>query len=193
MSCGRRSTQWLEGLAGVVLSATSNTLGPLRAVGGLLMRLEALLLGPRHPSGLAEALSFKVFNKAFEPARTGFDWLSGDPAEVDAYIADPLCGHRCSARLWADLFAAGAGFGAPARLARIDKTLPIRLICGTADPVSQGERGPTALATAYRAAGVHEVTVRAWQDGRHELLNDVCRDQVTADLLAWMAVHIAAR
>lgn len=182
-----------EGLSGVVLSATSNTLGPLRAVGGLLMRIEALLLGPRHPSALAEALSFKAFNKAFEPARTGFDWLSRDPAEVDAYIADPLCGFRCSARLWADLFAAGAGFGVPERLARIDPRLPIRLICGSADPVSQGEQGPTKLAAAYRAAGIGEVTVRAWQDGRHELLNDVCRDEVSADLLGWIAARLPPR
>lgn len=181
-----------KGLAGAVLSATSNTLGPLRAVGGLLMRAEALLLGPRHPSALAEALSFKAFNKAFEPARTGFDWLSRDAAEVDAYIADPSCGFRCSARLWADLFAAGAGFGAPDRLARVPADLPIRLICGSADPVSQGEQGPTRLAAAYRAAGVREVSVRAWQDGRHELLNDICRDEVTTDLLGWIEARLAS-
>lgn len=176
-----------EGLAGAILSATNSTLGPLRRVGWLLMRAEAALLGPRHPSALAEALSFKTFNKAFAPARTPFDWLSRDPAEVDAYLADPRCGFRCSATLWSDLFAAGASLLDADRLARVPKALPILLIGGSRDPVSAGEKGPRALGDAYRAAGVAAVEVRVYEDGRHELLNDVCREQVTAELLDWLS------
>ena len=177
-------------LAAAVLSATSHTLGPLRALGRLLMQAEGALLGRRHPSALAEALTFKAFNKPFAPARTGFDWLSRDPAEVDAYVADPLCGFRCSAQMWADLFAAGAGFGDAARLARIPKSLPILLICGTADPVSQGRTGPDGLVQRYRAAGIADASVIAYADGRHELLNDVCREQTTADVLGWMVQRL---
>lgn len=179
------------GLAGVVLSATSGSLGPLRGVGAALMGIEAALLGKRHESALAEALSFKAFNKRFAPTRTGFDWLSRDPAEVDAYIADPLCGFRCTATLWGDLFAAGATLRDPARLARIPKTLPLLLICGTVDPVSQGTAGPALLAAAYREAGIGDVSVRSYENGRHELLNDICRDEVTADLLGWLATRAA--
>ncbi|GAC1623710.1 MAG: alpha/beta hydrolase [Nevskia sp.] len=179
-----------EGLAGAILSATSGSLGPLRPVGWLLMKAEAALLGARHPSALAETLSFKRFNQAFEPARTAFDWLSRDPLEVDRYLADPLCGFRCSATLWSDLFAAGASLGDGARLARIPKALPLLLICGSVDPVSQGRAGPERLAAAYRAAGIGEVGVRVYEQGRHELLNDVCRDEVTADLLGWLRLRL---
>jgi alpha-beta hydrolase superfamily lysophospholipase len=155
------------------------------------MRAEAALLGPRHPSALAEALTFGSFNKAFQPARTPFDWLSRDPAEVDAYIADPCCGFLCSAALWSDLFTAGAPLLNHARLCRIPKTLPILLICGDCDPVSAGVKGPRQLADAYRAAGVQRVEVKAYAEGRHELLNDVCREQTTADMLAWMRATLA--
>lgn len=178
-----------EGLAGAVLSATSGSLGPLRGLGAALMRIEAALFGKRHESALAEALSFKAFNKRFAPTRTGFDWLSRDAAEVDAYIADPLCGFRCTATLWGDLFAAGASLREGSRLARIPKALPLLLICGTVDPVSQGTAGPALLAAAYREAGLADVTVRSYENGRHELLNDICRDEVTADLLGWLAAR----
>jgi len=177
-----------EDLAGVILSASSGSMGPMRAPGALLLKLEAALLGARHPSALAEALSFKAFNKKFAPVRTPFDWLSRDPAEVDQYVADPLCGFRCSASLWASLLAAGASLLDPQRLARIPKSLPVLLIAGSDDPVSFGAKGPELLSRAYRAAGLKEVTVKIYEGGRHELLNEIapCREQVTADLLEWL-------
>lgn len=175
-----------KGLAGVILSATSGSLGPSRELGLALMKAEAMLFGVRHPSRLAEALTFKTFNKRFQPARTAFDWLSRDTLEVDKYRADPLCGFRCSAALWASLFAAGGNLIDAARLARIPKQLPILLICGTVDPVSQGVAGPSLLAQAYRDAGLRRVQLLSYDGGRHELLNDICRDEVTSDLLDWL-------
>ncbi len=183
------------GLAGAVLSATSGSLGPTRGLGALLLRGEGLLFGKRHPSALAEALSFKTFNKRFDtkaaPVRTAFDWLSRDPLEVDRYIGDPLCGFRCSAQLWVDLLDAGATLCDAQRLARIPPDLPLLLIAGGDDPVSQGATGPNLLAAAYRKAGLRDVDVKIYPQGRHELLNDVCRDEVTADLLTWFARCVA--
>jgi len=183
-----------DGLAGAVLSATTGSLGPTRALGAALLRAEGWLFGKRHPSALAEALSFKTFNKRFDrkdaPARTPFDWLSRDPDEVDRYIADPQCGFRCSAQLWVDLLNAGARLLDPARLARVPRSLPILLIAGSDDPVSGGATGPNLLAAAYRKAGIREVDVKIYPQGRHELLNDICRAQVSADLSAWFAAQI---
>jgi alpha-beta hydrolase superfamily lysophospholipase len=175
-----------SGLAGAVFSAGTADMGPLRAFGLLLMRAEARLLGPGHRSALAEALTFKDFNRRFRPARTGFDWLSRDTDEVDAYIRDPLCGFRCSAALWIELLEAGGQLRDPQRLARIPKTLPVLLLNGAADPACRFEAGARALADLYRQAGLNEVTQRVYAEARHELLNDVCRDQVTHDLIAWL-------
>ncbi|MDR3417734.1 MAG: alpha/beta hydrolase [Nevskia sp.] len=179
------------GLAGVVLSATSGSMGPLRAVGTALMRLEALLLGVRHRSALAEALSFKSFNRKFAPARTPADWLSRDPYEVDQYVADPLCGFRCSAGLWGDLLTAGAVLCDPQHLAGLPAALPILLLSGGEDPVTQGGRGTQLLLRAYRAAGLKDVTLKIYDGARHELLNEIesCRAQVTEDLLGWLGHH----
>src|SRR5439155_13994082 len=106
-------------LSGAILSATTGDMGLLRPIGLALIRMEALIKGRRYPSALGEALSFKQFNNAFKPNRTDFDWLSRDAAEVDEYIADPLCGFRVSTALWIDLLAAGTRLSDVTRLSRI--------------------------------------------------------------------------
>lgn len=178
-----------NGLAGAVFSAGTADMGPLRALGLMLMRAEARVFGADHRSALAEALSFRDFNRRFKPARTAFDWLSRDPAEVDAYVGDPLCGFRCSAALWIELLQAGGQLRDPRRLARIPRSLPILLLNGTADPACRFEAGARALATLYRQAGLTDVSQHVYADARHELFNDLCRDQVTQDLIAWLQRH----
>jgi len=180
------------GLAGVILSGSSGTLGPLRAVGLTLLRLEAALLGVRHRSALAEALTFKAFNSKFKPNQTSADWLSRDVAEARKYAADPWCGFRCSASLWAGLLGAGASLRDPLRLVCIPKDLPILLVNGSQDHASFGAKGPELLLKAYRGAGLKDVTMQVYDGARHELLNEIpeCRERVTADLLGWLQQRV---
>lgn len=178
------------GLAGAVLSASCADMGSLRPVGLALIRAEGLWFGRRHPSAVGEALAFKDFNRRFKPTRTAFDWLSRDTSEVDKYVADPLCGFRCSSATWIELLEAGATLADPQRLARIPKTLPLLLINGALDPAGRGEAGARGLERLYRDAGLSDVTLKVYADARHELLNDVCRDEVTADLRAWLDAHV---
>lgn len=180
-----------QGLAGAILSASSASMGPLRGLGEALMRAEARLFGADHRSALAEALTFKDFNRRFRPTRTSADWLSRDAAEVDAYVADPYCGFRCSAGLWAELLHAGESLDEPARLIRIPKKLPVLLIAGSADPVCQNGLGSHQLAKLYRDTGLEFVEIEVYPDARHELLNETCREQVTQDLLEWLLGRVA--
>lgn len=174
------------GLAGAVLSATSGSLGAMRAVGLKLNQAQIRLFGPDHRSALTEAMTFKAFNKVFKPNRTSADWLSHDTAEVDAYVSDPYCGFRCSASLWAGLLKAGGALLDAQRLARIPRDLPVKLIAGSEDPVCDGGRGSHLLAAHYREAGLSDVTTLIYEGARHELLNESCREAVTADLLDWL-------
>ncbi len=178
------------GLAGAVFSAGCADMGPLRAAGLVMMRAEALLAGVRHRSALAERLSFKGFNRRFQPARTDFDWLSRDTAEVDAYVQDPLCGFRCSTALWIELLRAGGSLGDAARLSRVPKHLPVLLLNGTDDPAARFEGGAEGLARRYRAAGLSKVTQKIYAQARHELFNDLCRDEVTLDLCDWLRTQL---
>lgn len=176
-----------------VLSGTSGSAGgPLAEAGALAARIERARLGPRGRSPLLTKLSFGSYNDAFQPARTAFDWLSSDPAAVDAYVADPRCGFDATTQLWLDLLAGVRVIARPELQARIPSELPIHVIAGDRDPVGDDTRGVTALLEAYAAAGLTRVTHRVYP-GRHELVNEVNRDEVLADLLAWLDDRVAER
>jgi alpha-beta hydrolase superfamily lysophospholipase len=175
-----------ETLAGMVLCATDGRPSLLARAGRLVARLERLRLGPRGRSRLIYALSFGSFNKAFAPNRTRFDWLSRDPAAVDAYAADPLCGFYATVQLWVDLLDAFDDLARSFRVSRIPKQLPIYVVTGTRDPVSANGRGVRQLLRDYREAGLQRVEQRFYRDARHELFHETNRDEVTRDLIAWL-------
>ncbi len=133
-----------------------------------------------------DANLFDDLNAAFAPTRTESDWLSRDEAEVDLYIADPLCGFTVEGPSLESLVEAGMVYSDPKTIARIRKDLPLYLFAGDRDPVG-GEKGQLVelVAQRYRDAGIGDVSVRLYEDARHELLNETNRDEVTSDFLAW--------
>jgi alpha-beta hydrolase superfamily lysophospholipase len=175
-----------DALAGAVLSASNGKPTGLAGLGPYVARLERLRLGKRGISGLINRMAFGAFNKPFEPARTPFDWLSRDPAEVDTYVADPLCGFPSRVQLWIDLLDALKIVADPALQARIPKSLPVYVIAGMRDPVSNNTAGLKQLLGAYDAAGMTKVEHRFYADARHEIFNETNRDEVTRDLVLWL-------
>ncbi|MDD0844098.1 alpha/beta hydrolase [Pseudomonas sp. Gutcm_11s] len=172
-------------LQGAILSGSNYQPLPLYKAAGLITRLERWRLGPTGRSKLIDFLSFGSFNKAFKPNRTGFDWLSRDPAEVDKYVTDPLCGFVCTTQLWCDLMHGFQQITPVRNLAQIDADLPLLVIGGDHDPVSQGKR-LGHLAGALRTAGIHDVELKIYPEARHELLNESNRDEVTNYLRDWL-------
>ena len=173
-------------LAGVVLSGPSGSPTALATVARRILKLERLRLGPEGRSRLASGLSFGAFNKQFNPARTAFDWLSRDPAEVDKYVADPLCGFSATVQLWIDFLDGWAAASTPQHRSRIPKNLPIYLIAGGRDPVSSNTKQIVPMLEAWRAAGLSKIQHRFYPEARHELFNETNRDEVTRDLIEWM-------
>jgi alpha-beta hydrolase superfamily lysophospholipase len=175
-----------ESLAGVILSGPGGQPPAMATIGRLIARMERLRLGSRGHSRTIHRMTFEAFNKRFAPARTPFDWLSRDPAEVDKYVADPLCGFSVSVQLWIELLDAGAEVSRPAWLQRIPKSLPVLVIAGRRDPVSQDGRRIEPMLAAYGAAGFEDVEHRIYPDARHELFNETNRDEVTTHMIAWL-------
>ncbi|HKV94409.1 MAG TPA: alpha/beta hydrolase [Candidatus Angelobacter sp.] len=172
--------------AGIVLSGANGKPTSLAAIGRGITRAERLRLGARGRSRLVQSLTFDAFNKKFAPARTAFDWLSRDAAEVDRYIADPLCGFPATVQLWIELLDGWEAVSTPAHRERVPKTLPIYVIAGGRDPVSGNTRQLKLWLEDYAAAGFSKLEHRFYPEARHELFNETNRDEVTADLLGWL-------
>jgi alpha-beta hydrolase superfamily lysophospholipase len=131
-------------------------------------------------------------NAQFEPARTPFDWLSRDPAEVDAYVGDPRCGFNLNDRSRESAQAAWARVSETGALARIPRDLPIYILAGDADPVNHNLEYLKPVAERYRGAGLRNVSEKYYAAGRHEMFNETNRDEVHRDLLAWLRRLIPA-
>jgi alpha-beta hydrolase superfamily lysophospholipase len=180
-------------MVAAALSGSNGRPPAIASVGKLVVRIERARVGRRNPSPLVQGLTFGGYNKAFKPARTDFDWLSRDPAEVDSYVADPLCGFDVSTQTWLDLLNALTWIAKPANVARVPRDLPLYLFAGDRDPVGDNGKGMRRLHDAYQRAGVHDLRLKLYPGGRHEMLNETNRDQVTADLIEWCDQVVAAR
>lgn len=135
--------------------------------------------------GDAPAGDLSAFNAGFEN-RTGYEWLTRDDAEVDLYVADPLCGFALPAETTPALFANGDRLSTPTS---VRHDLPLFIISGSDDPLAGGGALVELLGQRYRAAGVEDVTVKVYPDARHEVFNETNRDEITADVVAWLQAH----
>jgi alpha-beta hydrolase superfamily lysophospholipase len=175
------------GLAGLVLS------GPIGVAPHLAEAVPQLQAAVAGGMGDQPMDALGAFNAPFEPARTPFDWLTRDEAEVDAYVADPLCG---------DDFPPTYGYGAgmfelvtraasPEGVAGLPEGLPVLLLAGQRDPVGGEDAAQvTALADLLRDRGL-PVELRMYPDARHEVFNETNRDEVTGDLLGWIGARLS--
>ncbi|MDZ5698142.1 alpha/beta hydrolase [Chelativorans sp. M5D2P16] len=150
-----------------------------------LLAWERFRLGSDVPSRLMPRFTFQAWARAVPDARTPFDWLSHDGAEVDAYIADPLCGWPPTIAMWRTIFAIDLAIADG--LAAIPKDLPIHLAGGAEDPVTARGRAVKQLATRLKRTGVSNLETRIYAETRHESLNELGRTRIMQDFSRWAA------
>jgi alpha-beta hydrolase superfamily lysophospholipase len=180
-------------LAGVVISGTSGQGALLAKIGIGLASLARWRVGARGVSKLLTLATIGPYNLAFRPNRTTADWLSRDNAEVDKYIADPLCGFDLTVQAWIDVFHCLLAIEREKDIARLPKDLPVYLFAGALDPVGGDNPRGRWLIEALKRAGMKDVTTRFYPDARHETLNELNRDDVERDLLEWLDGALARR
>lgn len=178
---------------GCLLSGTGQESAALVALGKGVSSLYIRLKGPRHISRLITFLSLGVYNLKFRPNRTLADWISRDRAVVDAYVSDPLCRFVPTVGMFRDMMGGLQYISSPEHLARMDPGTPVGLFSGEDDPVGGRGRGVRKVAEYFRSVGCQDLTVKLYPGGRHEILNEINRDEVYRDLSAWLDAHLAAK
>ena len=142
--------------------------------------------GEDKPSALLQKLVFGSYNSRVEHPRTQFDWLTRDAKQVDAYIANPMCGFTASAGLLRELMKGIAYIEKPENLAAMNKDLSVFFISGGDDPVGNYGKGVRKTAEAFRKAGMKHVTTRIYPLCRHEILNEINKEEIYEDVAQWI-------
>ncbi len=115
------------------------------------------------------------------PGGPGTEWLSRDPDVWTRFAADPL---TFDAKV-AKLFGVREALGLMGRPKKLSHDLPLLILIGEEDPLG-GPRSVQLLARSYRRHGITDVEVKIYEGGRHEMFNEINRDEVIADLVAWL-------
>ena len=129
----------------------------------------------------------KSMNAAFEPARTPFDWLSRDNAEVDAFINDRLCFPSLKPDSMQSFLAASPRLSDPQEIRKLREDLPVYIFSGSDDSVGQRLEGVRVLIDRYRSAGLASIAHDFYTGGRHEMLHEINRRDVITNLLVWIS------
>jgi len=173
---------------GVILSGTGGDKGIVGKAGLLLAKWERKRKGPRTPSLLLDTLTFGSFNKNFVPVRTDFDFLTRDETIVDAYIEDKKCGFVCTTGFFIDLIHGIDLIHRPTEWKKTPKLLPIFLIAGEQDPVGNNGIAVEDLYEQFQRHGYEQVSFKLYEDARHEILNELNKEEVYEDILKWIQV-----
>lgn len=171
---------------GVILSGT----GYFPPVKSMVGKRIAAILPPRKESKLMNSLSFGNYNRKIKNKTTSFDWLTGDDSAVQDYIADGHSGYIPTARFFYDLMTGLITMNDQTLNQTIRKNLPMLIISGDADPVGDYAKGIWKTAHQYERTGMENITTMLFTDGRHELLNEVNKEEVFASIYHWLKGEI---
>ncbi|MDO4281141.1 MAG: alpha/beta hydrolase [Peptococcaceae bacterium] len=183
----------LPALAGVLLMGTGNQPRAAVAFGKLVTGTFARIFGPRHKSPLLFKLILGSNNLRFRPRKNDYDWLSRDEFSTDAFAHNPRIVDNFTCQAYADMLGGMLTNYDPARLKMLDTTIPVFILSGAADPIGGYGKGLEQLRDDYAALGYQDLTLRLYPDARHELLNEINRDRVTADIVDWIEGRITTQ
>ena len=174
------------GVSAAIISGTAWMHRGILNTGIATARMVAKAKGADSPSELLNGMMFGGYNKKIEHQRTAFDWLTRDPDIVDAYIADPLCGFTVTAGLAADMMTGIKYIQEPENLEKMAKETPVFFIAGSDDPVGNYGQGVKQAVKAFTDAGMENVSMRLYPLCRHEVLNELNREEVYGNILDWL-------
>ncbi len=179
-------------LDGAILMGTGYQPKALVTLARTVCRVLAVFFGWHHRSRLVRDLSFLGYNKGLE-GRTPHDWLNRDPAEVDKYRADERCMFTFTLNAYYSMFTGILRLYDPDFLNRMPKDLPLLFLAGDADPVGEQSKGVQRAIDSLKAVGVQNITQKFYPGARHELLVELNRQEVFADIGSWLDQQLARK
>lgn len=176
-----------DDIDGLILSGSALNTGIKYSIGHTLASIITKIKGRKHKSNFINSLSLGSYNKKFKPAKTSVDWLSRDNDNNVKYENDEYCGNIHSVSFFKDLTNGFKNINKDFGL--VNSNLPIFIISGANDPVGEFGKSTTKLYKKYKNIGIKDLTLKLYTDARHELLNEINKEEVYTDILEWINAH----
>lgn len=176
---------------GVIISGTGGNPGLAGKVGKMWAQWESKKNGRDHSSPTMDRLIFGSYNKGFENGKSKFAWLTRDEQVVEAYLKDPYCGFVCTSGFFVDLLSGLETIHKDEEIQKINKALPVYIFSGAKDPVGAKTFGVKSVIHQYKKNGIHNLEYRFYDNGRHEMLNEINKEEVFQDIYNWLLTTLS--
>lgn len=181
-----------DGPDGFILMGTGAPAEPLVFSGKLLASIMACVKGERFRSKLLYDMSLGSYNKKFEPVKTSYDWLTRDESLMEDFGKDDLCQYIFTVGAYREFFRLILTDTKMEKAGRVRTDVPIFVISGAKDPVGDDTKGVKKVFDRYKKAGVEDLALKLYEGARHEIVHEINRQEVFADLLDWIEQHIGS-
>ena len=175
-----------EMIDGLILSGTAHNSKVQLILGKTLATFDINRGKARLRSPRINKMAFLALNNSFKPGKTGFEWLSRDEAVSEKFAKDELCGFDFTSSAFRDMFTGLLEITDLNNIARMPKSLPVLMIAGKCDPVGGFGKMVLKCYGAFEAAGLRNVTLKLYDGMRHEVINELGKEEVYSDILNWL-------
>lgn len=175
---------------GLILCGSNGDFGSILNLANCIVKMVTKIKGRTYRSKFIDRLFFGNSNKNFNPKKSDVDWLSRDEKEVSKYINDPMCGFICTCGFFDDFIQGLKFIEKKSNILNVRKDLPILIISGDKDPVGKDGKGIINLKSRYEKTGIEDVRCILYKDGRHEILNEINKEEVKTDIMKWIVEKI---
>ncbi|MBO4423002.1 MAG: alpha/beta fold hydrolase [Clostridia bacterium] len=179
-----------QGLKGAVIMGTGSQPPVVLGAGMLICKLIALFKGWHYRSKLVNIMALGGYNKRFEPAETKAEWLTKDRQIINKYINDPYSTFVFTVNAYYNMFLSIYRAQSAKTISKIKKDLPLLLISGSDDPVGNFKKGVIAAYNKYKKFDFIDLTLKFFENDRHEVLNELDKADVYEYLLQWFKDRI---
>lgn len=178
------------GIDGALIVGTGMQSKPILLCARILAGIDGALFGADHISKLVDKAAFGVYNKKIDSPKTPFDWLSRNEDNVRRYIDDPMCGFIFTANGFQTLFRLIRNLHDVEKLKKMPRSLPVFFLAGADDPVGDYGRSVERVYKSFKELGMENVQMKLYPKDRHEILNEVDREDIYGDIYRWILQRI---
>lgn len=176
-------------LTGAILCGTGEQTSATLFAGKTVAGILGAFKGQRYRSEFIRKTSFKGYNDRFEK-RTENDWLTKDQSIVDWYNGHKFCTFGFTINGYKTLFEVLTYIQKQENYNKIPKNLPVYMIAGEDDPVGNYGEGVKHFYQQYKDSGIKDISIKLYPNDRHEILNELDKETVYADVADWIAGHM---